>query len=412
MRKLRWIIISLFACVSITVAQDDISPALSEQLAGIEAITADLRQLERQIAIELAFPSSRELRAQLEADITEQYAEGELEEDMLFYVALDLLPRDIDIESIFLEFLTTQVQGFYDSEIKIMHIISDSEERDETLNILENVTYAHEFVHALQDQYFDIDALLTRIEETDNQDYALALRSLVEGDAQQVTFQYVLALAQEDPGAISQLAELEDDSIPDDVPDIIINELLYPYFEGHDFVRTLFNEGRWELVNQAYIDLPQSTEHIYHPDRYLAGDNPIAVSAPDLSEKLGDEWRLIHDTVVGEFYLRQHIATQLQRNTNAITTGWGGDNVKIYLNDRTGELVWILDQVWDTPVDAVEFIEGYVRFLNVRYDSAPIDHCWIGSADSMCLMQLTDDSTRIVSAPRYDLALSLLLTRS
>ena len=50
------------------------------------------------------------------------------------------------------------------------------------LSFTDQITYVHEFTHALQDQYFDLNTLLSPQVE-DNPDQALAVTSLVEGDA-------------------------------------------------------------------------------------------------------------------------------------------------------------------------------------------------------------------------------------
>src|SRR5206468_8413694 len=49
------------------------------------------------------------------------------------------------------------------------------------MGVRDRVTYAHEFTHSLQDQHYNLTSLFARA--ADNEDYATALRGLVEGDA-------------------------------------------------------------------------------------------------------------------------------------------------------------------------------------------------------------------------------------
>jgi len=132
-----------------------------------------------------------------------------------------------------------------------------------------------------------------------------------------------------------------------------------------------------------------------------------------MNDVLGANWRLAQDTPVGEFYLRQHLRTQLRtRTVRDMTTGWGGDRMNLYVDDATGEFVWVLYQVWDTSEDATEFAENYVEFLDSRFGTTSDDGvCWSGE-ETMCFMQIDDDETRISYATQGDLAMQLLMVDS
>ena len=54
---------------------------------------------------------------------------------------------------------------------------------EDSLPIAESVFYSHEYVHALQDQHFDLEAYQASIVDLDNYDLAVAHQALVEGDA-------------------------------------------------------------------------------------------------------------------------------------------------------------------------------------------------------------------------------------
>src|SRR5690606_19445620 len=114
-----------------------------------------------------------------------------------------------------------------------------------------------------------------------NPDEAQARLSLVEGDASYVMNQYTVEMAEESPlTLLMQVAILSlggTTAIPEGTPDILMDELMSPYVDGQNFVEALIAEGGYELLNEAYANPPVSTEHILHPDRYLAGDMPIEV---------------------------------------------------------------------------------------------------------------------------------------
>lgn len=419
MQRIVWMIALLLLIVASVNGQEIavVSPELQAQLDEIEAHTSEIRQLDRISPTDLYFPTKDELAVYLTSELAEEFAPEELADDLLFYVGLDLLEADIDLYTVLLDFLIDQVAGFYDPETKDMNVILISgKQPEDELPILEEIFYSHEYVHALQDQYFDLGKLIDNLEDQDNSDYQLAIQSLFEGDATQAMTEYMLILADENPlgFALSVLGggvESGSLTIPDSVPDIIADELLFPYLQGQSFVATLKQNGGWEMVNAAYTLLPQSTEHIYHPDRYVSGDMPIDVNLPDiLTLALDSNWRLAQDTVVGEFYLRQYLNTQLERDLLVqMATGWGGDKMLLYTNDATGDLVWVMAQAWDTPTDATEFVDGFVQFLDLRFDGNRDGDCWSGAEDAMCFKQVSDTETHITFAMDSPLAQQLML---
>ena len=408
------VIISLLIMIGIgqVFAQDTISPELQAKLDEIETITSNIRNLDRLESTTITFPTQADLETYLQEQFDKDFESDEFADDILFYVGLDLMERDIDLKAILYDFLISQVAGFYDPEDQSMNVILISgEQPDNSLPITESIFYSHEYVHALQDQHFDLDILDVMVEESENVDFQLAITSLIEGDASEVMLQYTIKLASIDPEGVTTALSGVDSTIPDAVPSVIVDEFYFPYFDGQIFVTYLVKRLGWEVIDEAFANrLPQSTEHIYHPERYLAGDMPIAVDVPDMSDLLGDYWRLAQDTSVGEFYLRQHLSTHLRAGVvKDMTTGWGGDRMKLYVDDVTGDLVWVLYQVWDTPEDATEFAESYVEFLDLRFGTLSEDGvCWSGE-DTMCFVQIADDETRISFATQADLALPMLM---
>jgi hypothetical protein len=407
------VIISVLILLSIgwVTAQESVSPELQAQLDEIESTTSDIRNLDRLESTTLEFPTQDDLKAYLEDGFEEEFATDEFADDILFYVGLGLLEPDIDIETVLYDFLISQIAGYYDSEEQSMNVILMSgEPPTDNLPIAESAFYSHEYVHALQDQHFDLDALTDMIDESENADFQLAVLALIEGDASQVMTDYIIGLAQTDPTGVTAALGAIDSDIPDSVPQTIYEEFYFPYFEGQLFVMDLINELGWDAIDEAYTSkLPQSTEHIYHPDRYIAGDMPIEVEVPDMVDLLGDNWRLAQDIPVGEFYLRQHIKTQFRAGVaEDMTTGWGGDRINLYVDDVTADIVWVLYQVWDTPEDATEFADLYRDFLDSRFGTSSDDGvCWSGE-DAMCFVQIGDDETRISFATQNDLALPML----
>lgn len=139
------------------------------------------------------------------------------------------------------------------------------------------------------------------------------------------------------------------------------------YFSYIAGARYLLAKARGSLraaVDALYASPPMSTEQILHPDR---DDAPIAVVAPDLSARLGDGWRLVVQTVLGEWTVTDWVRALDPRPlapADAIGGGlpetlrWGGDLAQVYRRgDEWRCLIWI---EWDDEASAARF-EGMLQ---------------------------------------------------
>lgn len=418
------VILLLLLCTMTVVAQDtddDISPELEAFLEQVEVDTETLRELVATTDIVLDFPTRTDVIDFLNIQFAEYYTEEVVAADTAFYRAFGLIPDDYDLVSEIAELYGAQVAGYYDPETQIMNVIlSSGEAPEDDLPFLDRIIFAHEYVHALQDQYFDLDAFYVEVEDGDNVDVILARQALVEGDATFIMNNYTRFVVENDPlSALAdlgmQLASLGDAAIPADTPHVIQQELTFPYLTGEAFVRAIFEDGGWDAVNALYTDNPpQSTEHILHPETFLDGDMPIIVELADNSDALGTDWQIMDSGVFGEFYLLEWLYTsgmsRVDRSAGA--EGWGGDRYIVYQNGD--DLAYELKIVWDDADEAEEFyLETLLAFGDglfeletpSEYDmSAPF--CWSGES-ALCIM-IEDDTTTITQAPSQELAMILL----
>jgi hypothetical protein len=410
-------IVILVWVVPAALAQDAlvISPELEMHMNAIEDYTSELRELEQLEPLVREFPTRQEvidyLQATFDTDLPAEVAEREVQ----FYIAFDLLPEDTGLREIYLELLSSQVAGFYDPETKEMNVVLIVDETPgDKLPLMEQIVYSHEFAHALQDQHFGLrelgfDAELALSEP----DRLLAIQALIEGDATVVMTLYTQAVAADNPLAALQLLaqgfQAGNLFLPADTPSILTQELLFPYNTGSEFVLALFRDGGWERVNQAYTELPQSTEQILHPERYLRGDVPQDMTLEPADDVLGSDWTLLLDRTMGEFYLREYLATQLTRQQARMAAeGWGGDRYHIYRNEATGELAWVLRLDWDTTADAAEFAGEYESFGSTRFEDGDYNApCWSDADDALCFISDEEGSLLVLASTR-EMALALL----
>ena len=85
-----------------------------------------------------------------------------------------LLPDSMDLRRFLLELLTEQIVGYYDPAQKTLYVVEDAP-RD-----LAGVTVMHELIHALQDQYVNLDSIQ---KTTGNSDRQAAAQAVLEGQA-------------------------------------------------------------------------------------------------------------------------------------------------------------------------------------------------------------------------------------
>lgn len=414
-----WRIFWMLACLllaPLSAAQDELS-VLEQQLDEIEAAVSAFRGLYALEETPVRFLSREQAAAHMAMRFRQEYPPDLLDAHYHVYRALDLAEPGLDLGDLLLEFILSRVAGYYDPESETMTVIlPDNEAPPDGLAAQQRITYAHEFAHALQDQHFDLSALADRRLETVSLDYRLALSALVEGDASLVSsfyFDNVDWIFEQNRGKTRTALEATASSTaeqPADLPPIIEAELVFAYRIGTEFAAQVILQSDWASINRALRDKPILTaEHIYHPERFLAGEAPITFDAPDPSAILDESWELVYDSSVGEFYLRQHLRTQFsQDNAARLAQGWGNDRLQIFVKDSDDEMIWAWRLVWDTARDAERFAAGYRSFLDRRVGAYSEDRqCWVGDA-THCAIRFNSVETRITMASDSSTARALL----
>jgi len=366
-------------------------------LDEIAEATAKIRGLLPITRINHQFLTEEELDAWLDESYHTSNSVEEIRISKEVLVILDLLEPDYDLYNNLLELYKEQVAGLYDPETGEMIILGDLQE----IGPIERVAFSHEYVHALQDQHFDLESL--PLEEEHNSDLAMAVLSLVEGDA-------TLAMSEYAAQHLSFLELLglaigEDTGGYESAPRVIRETLIFPYMDGVEFVSALFGQGGWKAINDAYLNLPQSTEQILHPDKYIAGEQPQEVVMPDLQEALGDEWSQLYSDVMGELDMRMYLETFVDKSTAAAAAeGWGGAQYVFWENPEGQDLLVLLS-AWDTTNDAGEFFEAYVEFVDNKSGgvwTARLDdeaRKWWSTQDTSVYLSKEESEVLLIIAP-------------
>ncbi|HEV2067060.1 MAG TPA: hypothetical protein VGR08_09485 [Thermomicrobiales bacterium] len=361
----------------------------------------EIRELELLQPINVSTKTRSELQDETRQDLETDYPILDRQNDQRVLEAFGLIDEDQEIGEVYVELLGEQIAGYYDPETDEMVVVSDDAAGSE-LSASNEVTYAHEVVHALQDQHFDLESYSDqRIEGSD--DESLAITSLIEGDATAAQIQYIIA----NPGLIAELSG-DMDAIDagsealDTAPQIISATLLFPYRQGQTFVDAILAEEGWDAVNDAYASPPVSTEQILHPEKYLAGELPVAVPMPNIAEGLGTGWTTFDTNTMGEFQISVILSDGevSARQAEQAAAGWGGDTYTVVGTEDQNVIAW--NSVWDTEDDAAEFAAALAARESGRLDaSAETDGTvtTIDSGDTVVRIGVDGTSVTYASAP-------------
>lgn len=244
MKQFMVLILSLSFIIAWPVmAQGDISPKLNEQLDELEQTTITIRGLAAMSPVQRVFPDSETVLDFIMASYNEDMTAEKEKELMDFYSAFGFLEADFNLKAEIIDLLADQIGGYYDPEVETMNVLLfSSDELGDRLPLLERIIFVHEYTHALQDQHYNLQAILDQMQgESISGDEAIALQALVEGDATFVMNQYTIEETERNPlGTLTELLMSGLDAgslaLPAGIPDILGAELLMPYEGGAVFV--------------------------------------------------------------------------------------------------------------------------------------------------------------------------------
>jgi hypothetical protein len=357
-RRLWWpicavaVLVFLRGCAYSLVNGDRVN---SQQAEKIEAGIQDVRQLRFKRPVPLVVKTSDQAEAMMEADLMRDYTDNQLEVDAVAGALVGLYPPGLDLKAASLKLLKSQVAGFYDPHGKEMVLVEGGADlgfwnsatqfmiqRD----IVGEMLLAHELTHALQDQNFNLESSLDKVKDDD--DRALALKSVAEGDATIAGFAY--SLGRMDDSAADALAN-DLKSLPQALaaqapgtPEGLSAPLLFQYSGGVNFVAEAYRRGGWPAVDALYRHPPQSSHQILHPALYF--DSNAATPRIELAgyEGIMSGWKKADDDTYGELLLRLILERNLGKQSSEVglASQWTADRMIILQESREVTVIWML----------------------------------------------------------------------
>ena len=265
-------------------------------------------------------------REDLEEEREDIYVAQEL------YVTLGILDREEDFFEFNLKLFGEAVVGFFDTEEEKLYVVQDTPE----FGLSDILTYSHEYAHGLQQQHFDVHSTLEALKDGSG-DASLAFRALIEGDAAVAETLYMIThMDEEQQTAVRQSASETVLDALNAAPHLIRRGFLLPYVEGLRFLVNLYltpdlpTQG-WASINRAYVEVPLSTEHILHVDKYVAREEPAVVELPGIAEALGVDWSELERNTMGEFFIMAYLEMGVPPpDAAAAATGWGRGQLRSF----------------------------------------------------------------------------------
>ena len=347
----------LTACACGGTAQEPQSRlVVSSDATLAELASALLPDLVARSGLELRAPIRLEMRTRdelvryLEHKLDEELPEAEARATIEAYALFGLVSRTMDLREVLLALYTEQVTGFYEPDSTALFVLDD-QPREALEGLL-----VHELVHAVQDQWVDLDALT---DPALGNDRATAAQAAIEGHATLVMLEYMAEQMQGVPvdlGSIPDFAARLRPALESmrtqfpalaAAPPIIQESLLFPYLEGAGYVQNLWAQG--ERVAPFGEYLPASTEQILGGSR---DDPPIELSISVLGASV------VHEDVLGRLELGVMLDQHLGAGNSVVADGWGGDRY-VLIEDANGEYGLIWYSVWDDEGARDRFAERF-----------------------------------------------------
>ncbi len=306
-----------------------------------------------------------EVRAFLDQQFATSHATRDIAGTEAAYKLLGMIPDTLNLTDEMKALLAEQVIGFYDPKTKVLYVV------DSAPQAAVDMVLTHELVHALQDQYMNLDSVQSA--EGDN-DRSAAADAIIEGQAfydQMIAVAGNRGLVAAMPGgwdAVRETIRENKTAMPAiaNAPMVLQETLLFPYLSGAEFMRD-FNAR--EPGKQPYADMPVSTTQILHPLTAYFGkrDWPVRVALPPPPHGL----HVQYDDNLGEFETRLFLFQHLDDQAAAIrgASGWAGDRYEVVQMPEGPGLAWVT--VWESAVSAGQFRDLLQQAIAHRYGPHP-----------------------------------------
>ncbi len=339
-----------------------------------------------------------QLKKQLEEMIKEDFKPDEYERDLKILRRLGLLTAEEDPLEMTKRFLEQGVAGFYNPKTKRLYIIDG-------LSVdAQRPTMLHELIHALEDQYIDLEARQKAVEK--DSDLLFAMKCTIEGSAEHARKLYEKAHPDVAKRALAEQAKgqnmVELGKTLRETPAILFVPTLLNYQMGPALVGRYVGRDYPGGMDRIYAgDWPTTAEQFVHPGRFVNKDRdlPRGIAWPEtLAEAAGAGWKGLEAQSTGELDFALWMSHWSGKNRGRLTIesmgsgrmwdkaaglaaeGWDGMKVQILTKDGAPTGV-ALASAWDTREDAKEAGDALEAALRAQFESLFTANPWRDGSD-------------------------------
>ena len=350
--------------------------------AWLEQADALFREVSQTTGLPIKAPlqkqviSRKEIEKYLIENLHAEYSPEELRVQEATLQAFGLISPEFNLEKSLIAFYTEQAAGFYDPRRKVM-LVADWVEPD-----MQQVVFAHELTHALQDQNYDLEKFLRAAR--DNDDATNARQAIAEGYATAAMVQHLIR-----PAELSSFPSLEPlmegmvhqrmENFPafSNAPYFFRLQALFPYAQGMGFIEHGLAQGGWKKLNEVFLHPPTTTKEIFEPGVYYEHKPLPHVSLPRpaiLASVPG--LRVLTENVMGELGYYALLGQLISENeAKSVAIAWLGDRYILYEGSHEGSTarnarqpyVLVARTRWSSPETALAFFRDYQGILAKKY---------------------------------------------
>ena len=393
---------------------------LQGRMHEIRDATADLRGLPINEEVEEGKLSRDALRSYWD-EVGRSVSDEDIrkiEELTNIFRLLHMIDDERNYLELFLSFQSEAVIGFYLPDEGTLVLVEPGEQ----FGLRDELTLPHEYVHTLQDAWWN-DPALEELQEQDETEYGTTISCVFEGDASLTSILYMSKVH----GA-TWLEEMRAEAEPEEKSEEGIPPAFQRYF-GFDynecvlFVLAVFVDRGWAGIDALYEKLPSTTEQILHPEKYFASETSTDLPATDLAGRMGSGWERVELGRFGEFDVFNYLLTigGEEESARKAAAGWGAGWIGFY-NSGSGDAAVQMLHIsleWDGVGDFREFKTEYERGLQLVGsvgEFGMVSDAWIWQDDRGFGFAIWEQSAKRVdivistSAAGLDLARTSLLT--
>ena len=344
--------------------------------------------------------SEKELRAISDHDLDKDFPGSKLGSYEELLAWLDIVPPQTDLKSVYADFLVGQVAGLYDSEAKEMCIPAFSTETtnaakkaaekklEDLSSEFDDIVLAHEFTHALEDQYWPLDdpkdhdakASTDRGTAHDFLNEGSATREMIEvipaqwGRGSPTRYFLLWNLIHSGLGEFALNAALSGvwkspDALVEGVPETLARTEAMPYSFGYSFCTDVMRKWGLDGLDYIYNHPPVSSAQVMHPKKcWEWRDFPVQINLP---ETLPGGWKQVSSDSVGEAGMAVLFGCQFKSLNHGLelARGWDGDHVALFA-DASGHRLLFWASSWGSTNAAGRYADACVKERQAAHHAA------------------------------------------